>query len=257
MSFHLEHAEVKKERDSNLELYRIIVMFLIVCHHYVVNSGLLPLMSQNPLETKSLFLYIWGMWGKIGINCFVMITGFFMCKSNISLRKFLKLVLQVELYNIVIYSIFIVSGHTSFSITQFIRTILPVTNIANNFTGCYLIFFLCIPFLNILIQNMDKNLHLACIGLGLFIYSILGHVFYVEMNYVSWFCVLYLIASFIRLYPTYREDSCSFWGLMTIISVIMAILSIFVMLYVFPNRYSFFISYPFHNLRYKNDTFVI
>ena len=38
---------VKKVRDSNLELYRIIVMLLIVVHHYVVNSGLLDVMLQN------------------------------------------------------------------------------------------------------------------------------------------------------------------------------------------------------------------
>lgn len=38
---------VKKVRDSNLELYRIIVMLLIVAHHYVVNSGLLDVMLQN------------------------------------------------------------------------------------------------------------------------------------------------------------------------------------------------------------------
>ncbi len=28
-------------RDSNIELYRIISMLLIVAHHYVVNSGLI------------------------------------------------------------------------------------------------------------------------------------------------------------------------------------------------------------------------
>jgi hypothetical protein len=37
--------ETKKARNSNLELYRIIVMMLIVAHHYVVNSGLLDLMK--------------------------------------------------------------------------------------------------------------------------------------------------------------------------------------------------------------------
>ena len=44
-----------KVRSSNLELYRIIAMLLIVAHHYVVNSGLLDengsvysdLMSEN------------------------------------------------------------------------------------------------------------------------------------------------------------------------------------------------------------------
>lgn len=64
-----------RERDSNLELYRIIVMLLIVAHHYVVNSGLMQLMDQAPLNGHSLSLYLAGMWGKTGINCFVLITG--------------------------------------------------------------------------------------------------------------------------------------------------------------------------------------
>lgn len=38
-----------KVRNSNLELYRIIVMLLIVAHHYVVNSGLIDVMKEYPL----------------------------------------------------------------------------------------------------------------------------------------------------------------------------------------------------------------
>lgn len=53
-------------RLSNFELYRIIVMLLIVAHHYVVNSGVEPLMAEYPLATKSIFLYLLGMWGKTG-----------------------------------------------------------------------------------------------------------------------------------------------------------------------------------------------
>ena len=33
--------KIEKQRDSNLELFRIITMLLIVAHHYVVNSGLM------------------------------------------------------------------------------------------------------------------------------------------------------------------------------------------------------------------------
>lgn len=32
---------MNKARNSNIELYRIIVMFFIVSYHYLVNSGLL------------------------------------------------------------------------------------------------------------------------------------------------------------------------------------------------------------------------
>lgn len=45
-----------KQRNSNLELYRIIVMLLIVAHHYVVNSGMMEEMAKDPLSSRSLFL---------------------------------------------------------------------------------------------------------------------------------------------------------------------------------------------------------
>lgn len=126
-----------KVRDSNLELYRIIVMLLIVAHHYVVNSDLLPIMGQNPMNKSSIFLYLVGMWGKTGINCFVLITGYFMCKSHITARKFLKLLLEVEFYNILIYCSFILSGYEIFSISNCIKAISPIKSISNGFVSCF------------------------------------------------------------------------------------------------------------------------
>ena len=73
-----------KNRDSNLELYRIITMMLIIAHHYVVNSGLTSVdgvLYTNPTSWRTLFLLTIGAFGKTGINCFLMITGYFMCKS--------------------------------------------------------------------------------------------------------------------------------------------------------------------------------
>ena len=104
----LEHP--KKLRDSNLELFRILTMLLIVAHHYVVNSGLTspdgPIVA-NPLATDSIFLLLIGAWGKIGINCFVLITGYFMCKSEITATKFVKLLFEIMFYKIIIGLIFI------------------------------------------------------------------------------------------------------------------------------------------------------
>ena len=42
-------------------------MLLIVAHHYVVNSGLMSVMKEEPLHIQSIFLYLFGMWGKTGI----------------------------------------------------------------------------------------------------------------------------------------------------------------------------------------------
>ena len=74
---------------------------MIVAHHYVVNSGLFdsggPMVS-NPISANTLFLALFGALGKVGINCFLMITGYFMCTSHITVRKFIKLILQIYLY---------------------------------------------------------------------------------------------------------------------------------------------------------------
>lgn len=189
-------------RNSNLELYRIIVMLLIVAHHYVVNSGLMDVMEQDPLSGKSLFYYWFGMWGKTGINCFVLITGYFMCQSSITIRKFLKLLLQIEFYKIVIYAIFVLSGYEAFSLKGLAVAVLPAYRIGTNFVSCFLFFYLCIPFLNTLIRNLDKKKHLGLLVLCLVVYTLFGTFpkLHVTMNYVSWFCVLYVLASYVRMY---------------------------------------------------------
>lgn len=119
----------KAPRESGLELYRIIAMLLIVAHHYVVNSGLLDVMYESPLEGKAVFMFLFGMWGKTGINCFVLITGYFMCTSRITLRKFLKLLLMVYLYRIVIYVIFTATGYDEVTLSGIVKRLLPVIGI--------------------------------------------------------------------------------------------------------------------------------
>lgn len=63
--------KLSQNRDSNIELFRIITMFFIVAHHYVVNSGLTSAegpIASDPLSWRSIFLLLFGAWGKIGIN---------------------------------------------------------------------------------------------------------------------------------------------------------------------------------------------
>lgn len=46
----------KPMRNSNIELYRIVLMLIIIAHHYVVNSGIMDsITKQNALNYKSVF----------------------------------------------------------------------------------------------------------------------------------------------------------------------------------------------------------
>ena len=223
---------VQKQRDSNLELFRVIVMLLIIAHHYVVNSGVWDVIQANEPTANSLFYYIFGMWGKTGINCFVLITGWFMCTSQITLRKFLKLLLEIEFYKIAISVAFLITGKDVFS-TKWLLSLLPVRAIRTDFIQSFLVFFFFIPFLNILIKKMTKHQHFLLIALFFFLYTFLGTVpkFYVTMNYVSWFCALYVYSSFMRLYDFPFKDNHLAWRVFSLTSVLISIISVLVIRY--------------------------
>lgn len=232
----------KKElRSSNLELYRIICMLLIVAHHYVVNSGLIG--ANGPLlkdftSGNSVFLSLFGAWGKTGINCFLMITGYFMCTSKITFRKFLKLIAQIYLYKILLFLIFLATGYETISFDRMVKLLMPFWGFSDGFTSCFIAFWLTIPFLSILVQNLSRRQHQLLLLLSLGIYTLLGSIptFNITFNYITWFGIIFFISSYIRLYPHPIFERKSLWGWLSLVSVVLAIASILGLRFLFGNR---------------------
>ena len=186
----------------------ILSMLMIVAHHYVVNSGLLDCIEkQARLGVKDYFLLLFGWGGKTGIDCFVLITGYFMCTSNITKKKFCKLLGEVYFYRIAVWCLFFFSGYESFSIKDFLKMFFPFFTVADNFTGCFLLFYLLIPFLNKLIHVLTEKEHFSLMMWCLGIYVVLPSFAKanVTFNYVTWFSILYIIASYIRLYKSHGK----------------------------------------------------
>ena len=223
----MQKNDIKAVRNSNLELYRIIVMLLIVAHHYVVNSGVLEIACENPTSLRSLYYYIFGAWGKVGINCFVLITGYFMCERHITFRKFIKLLFEVVFYMVVINAILIIAGIEQLSIKELYSDIQLLFDVSHGFTSCFILFYLFIPFLNILVHNMTQQQHKLLIFLCLSIYTGISTLKMgeVNMNYIVWFCIIYFISSYIRLYGLFKRVR---WGLVMGGALVIAIGSIIV-----------------------------
>ena len=221
-------------RSSNLELYRIVCMLMIVAHHFVVNSGLTAVdgpLKTAPLAANSIYLYLFGMWGKTGINCFLMITGYFMCTSKITLRKFLKLYLWIVFYRIVINGIFLATGRLEFS-PSLLSVFFPFGNIhSDDFFAAFMVWWLFIPFLNVLINNIDKRLHqllMLLLVVVFTVYPFVPEVLNIEVNPICWFSTIYVIASYIRKYPesVYKSDTARFWGLASLALVVISMISV-------------------------------
>lgn len=203
-------------------------MLLIVAHHYVVNSGLFEIIQNEPFNMASSLMLLFGAWGKTGINCFVLITGYFMCMSSFSWGKLLKLYVQITFYAIIIYSIFCITGHERLNLYNILWQFWPAKSIAGGFTSCFLLFYLFIPFLNIFIHGLDKKNHFLLLILLLFVFSILPTIPMIRMtfNYVGWFMVIYLVGAYIRLYGFGKKIQYRTWGWLALILVILASISV-------------------------------
>ena len=69
----------KSNRDSNIELLRIIAMCMIVFYHLSINTGVL---DGNNINISMILGIIGGIGGKIGVVTYVLITRiFYMCQT--------------------------------------------------------------------------------------------------------------------------------------------------------------------------------
>ena len=93
--------EIKKERRSNIELLRLLAMVGVIVVHYNGMTGIEQnsLWSTDAPRFNALFLIILETVCICSVNVFVVISGFFQCKSNNRvLGKPLNLLLQLVLY---------------------------------------------------------------------------------------------------------------------------------------------------------------
>ena len=147
--------QAPRPRSSNLELMRIILMLFIIAHHFVVNSGVLQCWDESSFTPNAVFLEFWGMWGKVCINSFVMITGYFMCTSKLTWIKVAKLLGVIYFWKVVLGIGFVATGYTG--LREFAMSLVgPFRGIGNSFTASFLVMYLAIPFLNKLLSTLDK-----------------------------------------------------------------------------------------------------
>lgn len=190
-----------EKRNANIELLRILSMFFIICFHYVFKSNyVMPFLSLSSVLVQ--FFYFLG---ELGVNLFVLITGYFMVHGTFKIKKVLDIVLQVYFYYFLCYFIAIGLDITVFDF----HYLFPLFTNHYWFITSYLLLYIFSPYLNLFLLHMDQKTHkkLLCTLLVLFSFvpTILG-IFYNTTEgflYYSrflWFIILYLVGAYIKIY---------------------------------------------------------
>ena len=93
-----------KIRQSNFELMRIISMFMIVIYHIIIHGNIIENISS---PSHHIFFTFIKSLTLIGVNSFIILTGYFQSKTTINFKKILVLILQLFFYKIIIFTFFI------------------------------------------------------------------------------------------------------------------------------------------------------
>ena len=191
----------EQRRNYGIDLLRILLMLLIIWAHLYSYTGVnksLPFLSSK-------WIFTWFTFAATvsAVNCYIIITGYYMSKIRYDLYKIIKLWCKVLFYSIALTTVLLMCGTINISFGTVLNTFFPVLRKEYWFFTMYILLYLLIPFINAAINNMSKKMHqvLVCIILAFFyLEPLLSVIFYqydpTKGYGIIIFVTLYIIGAF-------------------------------------------------------------
>ncbi len=205
----IAEKSIKKERNASLDLLRVLAMFMIVMTHCLPHTGLLEsdsLYNANCFIIKTVSSFIC-----VHVNCFVLVSGYFLCTGKFRISKWLKLWASALFWSGLIYIILCSTGNGTFTFSGFAKAFMPFTQRRYWFLSTYLLMYILTPVCNAAIHAMTQKQHLRSI-IGFFsVYILLQNIFYwnqyTSVSHIDplFFVFLYFVAAYIRKYPFQKK----------------------------------------------------
>lgn len=211
-----------KERDSNIELLRIVSMFLVM----IVHADYLALGTPTQEDISASYCNSFARafveaLSCICVNVFVLISGWF--KIKFRFERLMEFIFQVIFIGVALYFLMRVWGYTEvMSIKDWTRLFLMKSR-AYWFVKAYLILYVFAPLLNSFIDNCNRSqLKVFLIGF-FFLQSIYGfyasNVWFSEGYSPLSFMGLYILSSYMRLYPNCWVRLCKYIDMTIYLSI--------------------------------------
>jgi surface polysaccharide O-acyltransferase-like enzyme len=229
--------EQKKVRQTNLELLRILAMFMVIILHYLGKGGFLTAIA---VQSQPLYLVLETL-SIVAVNLYVLISGYFSVETEFSLIKLIRLWAQILFYSLLIPMVLSMTGILSLgerTLYDYLFYIFPVTMEHYWFATTFLFLYLIAPFLNKGIKALNKKQFQTLLLLFVLVFSISKSVLPVKLAFdkegydIFWFITLYLTAAYLRIYGipllTHKLRSILLYLSMTVASILMTITLYFI-----------------------------
>lgn len=247
-----------KKRQSNFELLRIISMFLIVLGHVTWQTHF-----KFPLNSPVKNTAIQSLWigGEFGVWLFMLISAYFLSKTTFKRKRFFNTWRLTIFYSGAIYIFLILTKSVNFSLGGCIRSFFPVIMGSYWFVTSYLAVYLLSPFLNLLIDKLDKKRYQQLICLLGIVFLVVPNVFRNTSlstenvdggGTVFILVIIYLIGGYFRKYSEdFTKKYMKSYIALFIISLLMMVASIYVINLLKNNNIGLFNHYRSYGLFLK------
>ncbi len=189
-------------RQTNLELLRVLSMLFICCGHLGNWGNLSPyLISFNTIAPHA-------------VDCFVVISGFFLIKSKFKTERILRTVTSTISLSFIVA--LILYSCNKIDITSLFKSLVPLYNYW--FINKYIAVLLLSPFINKVCNSITKKQYQILIGSLLLLSSQLFNLFPLGELYgnglsLLWMTTVYITGGYLRLHT----PKFNYWGTATLI----------------------------------------
>ena len=181
-------------------------MMLIISFHYTYKGGFT---DEIPWFNWYIIKIFW-MFGELGVNCFMLITGYFMIKGHFNLRKLILMWVQIETYNILVMMIAYRIGVMHWEGAKaFILQLLPIWQGKWWFMTAYTIIYILSPFMQQFAKSISKHDYIKFLAVCLMLWSVIPTVLGVFRNDTEgvlyytravWLMIVWFTGGYLRLY---------------------------------------------------------
>ena len=219
-----------KMRHSNIELLRIVCILAIIVHHFAIHTEW-PFDGQT-ISLNRVFIQSLCMGGKLGVNCFLLISGYYLVeKKRRNVSSIAKIWLTILIYSLTIPVVFMLFGVQPKSIKELAFSCAPVLRQTWKFASAYFVLMLLVPYINRLLQALSQQEYQKMLGLFFVIWCLIPTLTSqdFESNYLIWIIVMYAVGGYLKRYPSNSMDNLKITFLGAAISYLVYVSSFLVM----------------------------
>ena len=183
-------------RNSNIELLRIVSMGLIILFHFSVHGP----WPEDGVLASDIAVGVLAFGGKLGVNCFVLITGYFMTRSSVRVASVLRVVLETWFYSFGLLALFAATQPELVTPERLEKALLPLVSGEYWFMTNFVALMVLSPFLNLLFGRLSPVGKSRLAAIGFVMISVLPTLttFNPLGSDLLWFFYLYLMGGWLR-----------------------------------------------------------